>query len=459
MKTVDALVVGAGTAGQTAAYELRSQGLDVALADNSDRPGGVCALAGCQAKKYFYEATETVARAQHLMGKGIQTPSVGDWAAILNRKNAFTAKVPGNTVDGLREAGIDYHEGTVRFVDADTIVVGEKRLDSRYIVLATGAEPMRIPIDGSRHLFTSDQFLDLEELPRRIVFIGGGFISFEFAHFAARLGPPGRQITVLEAAARPLGAFDGEMVDLLAAASADEGIDIRCRQQIEALDRQEDGYSVRLADGSTIVADMVVHGAGRTPSIGSLALDRAGVTYGKRGIETDDRMRTSHPRVFAVGDCAATPQLARVADREALVAAANIVAEIKGGATETIDYQAVPAVLFSYPQLAMVGKTEDALVEAGIPFTKNAARHLRWPTYRRVGMEHAAYKILVDSHRKIVGAHFLSDNTTGLVNTVRQAMLNGQSVDDLYSQSIMTPYPSRESDIIYMLKPLVNRQQ
>jgi len=457
MKTYDVLVVGSGTAGQTAAHELCGHGLEVALADNSGRPGGICALAGCQAKKYFYEVTETVARAQHLIAKGIQASPVGDWAAILDQKNAFTDNIPDNAINGLMEAGIEYYEGAARFIDSDTIAVGDEPITPRYVVLAAGAAPMPLSFDGRHHLLTSDQFLDLRELPRRIVFIGGGFISFEFAHFAARLAPVDRQITILEVAPRPLGPFDSEMVDLLVAASADDGIDIRCNLQIDSIDRQGDSYTVHLADGSTIGADMVVHGAGRVPNIASLALRQAGVEHDRRGITTDAQMRTTHPRIFAVGDCAATPQLARVADHEALVAAVNILAEANGGNPQAIDYQAVPAILFSYPQLGMVGQTEDALKQAGTPYTKGAAKNLRWPTYRRIGMEHAAYKILVDPNQHILGAHFLSDNAAGLVNTVKQAMLNDQTVDDLYNQSIMTPYPSRESDITYMLKPLLKK--
>ena len=316
---------------------------------------------------------------------------------------------------------------------------------------------MPLPIDGSHHFLTSDQFLDLRELPPRIVFIGGGFISFEFAHFAARLAPKNRQIAILEAAPRPLGSFDRDMVDLLVAASADEGIDIRCNQRIGSVDRQANAYSIHLADGSTIGADMVVHGAGRTPNLEPLALNKAGVDHDKRGIQTDEQMRSTHSRIFAIGDCAATPQLARVADYEALVAATAILAELKGGSFRAMDYRAVPAILFTYPQLAMVGKTEEALVQSGTPFTKSAAQKLRWPTYKRIGMVHAAYKILVDSNQQILGAHFLSDNTAGLINTVKQAMLNSQTVDDLYYQSIMTPYPSRESDITYMLRPLLKK--
>lgn len=118
------------------------------------------------------------------------------------------------------------------------------------------------------------------------------------------------------------------------------------------------------------------------------------------------------------------------------------------------DYRAVPVVLFTYPQLAMIGKTEDALNRKGRKYHKSFAKNLNWPTYQRVGMQHAAYKILTDGKNQIVGAHFLSGNAAGLINTIRQAMLNNTPVDALYHQAIVSPYPSRESDLIYMLKPL-----
>ena len=168
-------------------------------------------------------------------------------------------------------------------------------------------------------------------------------------------------------------------------------------------------------------------------------------------------MRTSNPRIFAIGDCAATIQLARVADFEGHAAARNILAQLGKGDPTTVDYGAVPAVLFTHPQYGMVGKTEATLQKEHTSYRKSFAKNLRWPTYRRVGMAHAAYKIMVGDDGRFLGAHFLSDNAAGLVNTIRLAMMNDLSVETLYHQSIMSPYPTRESDLIYMLKPLLDR--
>ena len=168
-------------------------------------------------------------------------------------------------------------------------------------------------------------------------------------------------------------------------------------------------------------------------------------------------METTNPNVYAVGDCAATVQLARVADAEAQAAAANIVSIDQGAGQEVfMDYTAVPAVLFTYPQYAMVGATEQELQDAGVAYEKSEGSHLDWPTYRRVGMQSAAYKLLVDkTDGLILGAHILSDNATGLINAFTLAMHNRIPIRELYRQSVMTPYPSRESDMIYMLKPLL----
>jgi glutathione reductase (NADPH) len=453
MKSYDVIVIGSGTAGQTVAYELNKQGLSVAVAEKSDRPGGVCALSGCQAKKWFYEGAEIIAKSHHLKGKGIRSAPLANWSEFLSAKNAFTAAVPGNTIDGFDKAGIDFIAGTARFTAKDTITINDSRLTARFFVIATGAYPMPLPVQGAEHMITSWQFLDLPSLPARFVFIGGGFISFEFAHFVARLGDmPNRQTTILEASSRPLGPFDAEMVSLLAAASMADGIDIQSDVKVTGIQSEKNGFRV-ITDKTDYMADMVVHGAGRIPSIDDLNLDIAGVDYSKKGITVNSRMQTTNPKIYAVGDCAATIQLARVADHEAIAAAGDIAGN--NSDWKDMDYTAVPFVLFSYPQYAMVGKTEQSLVDEGVPFTKSFGKNLRWPTYRRVGMEHAAYKLLVDKDGYFLGAHILSDNATGLINTIRMAMLNRITADTLYRQHIMSPYPSRESDLIYMLKSIL----
>jgi len=452
MPEFDVVIVGSGTAGQTAAYDLNSAGLRVAVVESSGRPGGVCSLAGCQPKKWFYEAAETVARSLHLKDKGIIDAAAGSWPQVLREKNTFTSGVSRGTTDGFEEAGIAYIEGSARFSSPETLLVDNREVHSRFIILATGARPMPLNIKGSEHLLLSDRFLELSELPGRILFVGGGFISFEFAHFAARLGPKNSRPVILEAADHPLGPFDAEMVDLLVQACREINIDIITGAGIVAIEKKTTGFSVKTTSGASHETDLVVHGAGRIADIEALDLNVGGVAFNQRGIVVDERMMTANPRVYAAGDCVDSLQLARVADFEGHTAAANILAQFGKAEPSTINYDAVPAILFTFPQYAMVGKTEADLQKNGIAYEKRFAKNLTWPTYRRIGLTHAAYKILTSPEGRILGAHFLSDNASGLVNTLRLAMINNITVDQLYRQSIMSPYPTRESDLIYMLK-------
>ena len=455
MDAYDVVVVGSGTSGQTAAFKLKENGLKVAVVEKSDRPGGTCALAGCQPKKWFYETAEAIAKSRHLEGKGIVAAPEGNWAQVLEQKRQFTSRIPEGTIKNLQEAGIVLMPGTASFLDDKTLSVNGKRIQAKFFVVATGAKPMRLPIKGIEHVITSDDFLELSSLPPTIIFIGGGFISFEFAHFAARLGSTNQRSVILEASDRPLGVFDAEMVELLVVASKAEGIDVRNNVDIEAIEKHAKGFSVRTTDGGSFETDLVVHGAGRVPDLDTLGLNAAGIDYSEGGISVDENLRTSNRRIFAVGDCAATIQLARVADNEAHVAAANILAELDLGREATMDYRAVPAILFTYPQYGMVGQTEAALKQARKTYQKSFAKNLSWPTYKRVGLEHAAYKILIDENNQILGGHILSDHASGMINTIKQAMLNKTTVDELHRQAIVSPYPTRESDMTYMLKPLL----
>jgi glutathione reductase (NADPH) len=427
----------------------------VAVVDKSEHPGGVCAQSGCQPKKWFYEAAEAVARCRHLSGKGIAGTPRGSWPEVLHEKNGFTSAVPENTVKGFREAGIDYIAGAARFQDPDTLAVGGRSLQAPHFIIAAGAHPMPLPFPGAEHLATSDAWLEQASLPNRIVFVGGGFIAFEFAHFSARLGSETCRAVILEAGERPLGPFDAEMVELLVEASREAGVEVHTRVEITAVKKTGGELVVHAASGKSFAADQVVHSAGRVADVEGLGLDSAGIESGRSGIAVDEHMRTSNPKMFAVGDCAATIQLARVADFEGHAAARNVLADLGRARRAAVDYGAVPAVLFTYPQLAMVGKTEQALRQERVPYRKSAAQNLRWPTYRRVGLKHAAYKILAGEDGRFLGAHFLSDSASGMINTLRLAMINRLTVGQLYEQSIMGPYPTRESDLIYMLKPLL----
>jgi len=458
MPEYDVIIIGSGTAGQTAAYQLRGAGFKIGLVEHSAKPGGTCALWGCQAKKYFYEGAETVARSRHMENMGIKTPAQGDWGQLLDAKNRFTQKVPENTVTGLERKGIDFIRGHARFTGEKSLSVAGTNYTMTNAIVATGAAPASLPIPGMELALDNQGFLELEKLPRRILFVGGGFISFEFAHFAARLGPsPGSSCVILEAGPRPLGPFDEEMVSLLTEASARENITVHCQVEITGIEKRgSEELRVHTANNGVFDTDLVVHGAGRSPVIDDLDLEKADVTYSKKGISVDRFMTTSNPRIYAVGDCADTIQLARVADAEAGAAAQNIQKRRSGmEASATVAYSSVPALLFTYPQYGMVGETENKLEKNGIAYRKSQSMGLEWPTYKRVGLTSAAYKILVGDQGRILGAHILSDNASGMIQTFSLAMKNNISVQKLHEQCILSPYPSRDSDLIYMLRPFV----
>jgi glutathione reductase (NADPH) len=276
-------------------------------------------------------------------------------------KRAFTDPIPEATRKGLKGSGIDFIAGTAEFKDATTLVVDGAPVQGKYIVLATGAHPMPLPFRGGRapdhqqRLSGTRPPATPHRLYRRRVHL------LRVCPFCR---PPGTGRTGGDpgsALPRPLGPFDADMVEQLMTASRDEGIEIHTGVAITGVEKNGSGFVVRTGSGETFEADLVVHGAGRAPTIEGLNLEAGQVDYGRRGITVDNTMRTSNPKVFAVGDCAATIQLARVADYEAYVAVKNILAEEEGGSGARWIYRAVPSILFTYPEYAMVGATEDAL--------------------------------------------------------------------------------------------------
>jgi thioredoxin reductase len=212
----DLIVIGTGAAGSTVAHKCRSAGWKVAIVD-SRLYGGTCALRGCDPKKVLVGAAEVVDWNQRMQGHGLPSGSVQiDWPALMRFKNTFTDPVPDRREEGFRQAGIATFHGRARFLDQSRLQVGDEILSARHFVLAAGSKPLTLDIPGEEHFTTSAQFLDLAQLPQRILFVGGGYISFEFAHVAARAGS---RVQILQRSARPLKRFDPDLVNLLVQAT------------------------------------------------------------------------------------------------------------------------------------------------------------------------------------------------------------------------------------------------
>src|SRR5712692_6793119 len=244
--TVDVIVLGTGTAAQTVAYTCREAGWSVAVVDS--RPfGGTCALRGCDPKKVLVGVSELVDWSHRMQGKGVSAPGLSlNWPDLIRFKRTFTDPVPEQNEQSFEQAGITTRHGRAHFVDRASIQVGEDTLVGRHMVIATGARHAPLGIPGEEHLTTSTQFLELDELPRRIVFVGGGYIAFEFAHIAARAGA---QVQVLHRGSRPLKQFDPDLVSMLVQATGELGVEVRVNAQVAAIERRGDALQVHARAG------------------------------------------------------------------------------------------------------------------------------------------------------------------------------------------------------------------
>jgi glutathione reductase (NADPH) len=448
-RKVDVIAIGTGSAASAVASRCREAGWQVAIVDS--RPfGGTCALRGCDPKKVLVGAAEAIDWTRRMKGKGIQAAKLRiDWPELMRFKRSFTEPVPKRREDGLARAGIAAFHGRARFAGPTTVQVGEDTLEGRYVVIATGEVPADLKIPGAEHVTTSDQFLELNELPRRILFIGGGYIGFEFAHVAVRAGS---QVTILHRGPRPLGLFDPSLVDQLVDQTRELGIDVHLGTEAIGIEKSSAQMNVRaLASGetSTFQTEMVVHAAGRAPEIKDLNLDAAGIEWEERGVRVNEFLQSvSIPAVYAAGDAAASggPPLAPVASYEGLIVAANL---LKGNHLRP-NYLGIPSVVFTIPQLAAVGLSESEAREKNLKFTVKEETTSTWYSSRRVAETHSGYKVLVEEDTdRILGAHILGSEAGEVINLFALAIRSGMRSTDL--KHMLFAYPTSGSNITRML--------
>lgn len=448
-KSFDLIVIGTGSAGSGVAYRCRRAGWSVAIVDS--RPfGGTCALRGCDPKKVLVGVAEAVDRGQRLAGKGLQPSGLAlDWRALIRFKRSVIEHVPADRERGFAQAGIEPFHGRARFVGPTTVQVDGVELHGRRVHVAAGAKPVDLGIPGAEHLVTSEQFLELDELPRRVLFVGGGYISFEFAHVAARAGA---RATILHRGPRPLERFDPDLVDQLVSRTRELGVDVQLGTEVTAIEPAGGGFVVRASQQGrprSFEADLVVHGAGRVPEIDDLGLEAAGVEWdARRGVRVNEYLQSvSNPAVYAAGDAAASgPPLTPVAAYEARIVAGNL---LEGNHLKA-DYSIVPSVVFTIPPLASVGLHEREARERGLRVRVNRAETSGWYSSRRVGETCSGYKVLVDEETgRILGAHLVGPQAEETINLFALAMRAGLTGADL--RSLLFAYPTHASDIAYMV--------
>ena len=446
---VDVIVLGTGSAAQNVAYTCRASGWSLAVVDS--RPfGGTCALRGCDPKKVLVGVDELVDWSRRMQGKGVSAPGLSlNWQDLIRFKRIFTDPVPESTEHSFAEAGITMRHGRAHFVDRTAVQVGDDTLFGRHVVIATGARHAPLGIPGEELLTTSTQFMELEELPSRLVFVGGGYIAFEFAHIAARAGA---RVQILHRGARPLEKFDPDLVAQLVQATRDLGIEVHLNTDVTAIERHDNHLLVHARTGrqeQAVEADLVLHAAGRVPEIDDLDLDEAGVEREKKGVSVNAYLQSvSNPAVYAAGDAVASGwfPLTPVAGMQGDIVAKNLLE----GNRHTPNYAGIPSVVFTTPPLARVGLDEAAAHTQGLRFRTHREDTSGWYSSRRVALPHTGSKVLIEEDTdRLLGAHLLGLHAEEVINLFGLAIRAGLRASDL--KTMIYAYPTSASDIGYML--------
>lgn len=447
-KVYDLIAIGTGTAAAVAASRCREAGWLVAVIDHLPF-GGTCALRGCDPKKVLVGVAEAVDDARRLQGKGVVIDQLAiSWAELMAHKRTFTEPVPEMMERHFKEHGIDVYHGRARFTGHHSVSVGEEILEGRFILIASGAVPVRLGIEGEEHLLTSTEFLELESLPKRVVLVGGGYIAAEFSHIAVRAGA---QVTVLQRGPRLLPAFDATLVGWLTEKSREIGIDVQLNTQVQGVRKSSGGLSIRAFRDDTLItieADLVVHAAGRVPELDPLDLGSGGVEAEKGRLKLNDYLQSvSNPAVYAAGDAASQgPPLTPVAAHDAKVVAANMI----HGNSERPNYLGVPSAAFTIPPIATVGLSEQQAQERKLKFRVSVAKASDWYTARRVAEPTYGYKVLIEEDTEhILGASLVGPHADEVINVFGFAIRNGLGAAAL--KDAIFAYPTGASDIGYML--------
>ena len=422
----DLIVLGSGSGARDGANKARDEyDADVALVE-STRWGGSCPNVACKPTKAYLVAAELAHDVNSLAAKlGIDTGRARvDLARVRGRKDSLIVS-PETWMQRLadkREASFD---GVGTFVDAHTISVNGDRLSAERILIATGSRTAVPSIPGLDEVGWIDHVtaLQLTELPESLLVLGGGPVGLEFAQIFSRFGS---RVTVVQHAERISPRSDATATDELTAALEDEGIEIRTGATVSAVRRDGGEIAATIGDEELRTAKILL-AAGRLPNVEQLALERAGIEHTPRGIAVDERLRTSAEGVWAVGDVTGAYGFTPIAQYEARVA----VADMFGGVGARAEYDFLPTVIFTDPELAAVGVTEEEARASGVGYETavHPIRYVQRASY--TDTKRGLYKLIWHREtRRVLGLHVVSRNAGDVVQGFAVAMKLGATVDD-----------------------------
>lgn len=347
----DLFTIGAGSGGVAASRRAASYGARVGIAENW-RVGGTCVLRGCVPKKLLVYGTHFAHEMEDARGFGWDVSGALDWGKLVAAKNAETKRLEGIYQTMLDNAKVETFLGAAKLVDAHTVVIGDKRITAKYILIATGGRPERPAIPGIAHSITSNEALDLTSLPRRVTIVGGGYIAVEFAGIFRAAGS---EVTLVVRGPKILRGFDEDVRDHLTSELVRQGIEIRANSKVAHIDKI--GWILRAAleDGSSLDTEQIMYATGRVPNADGLGLEEIGVVRDKAGaVAVDEWQQTSVPGIYAVGDVTNRINLTPVA-----IAEGRGLAETLFNANPTtVDHNDIASAVFSQPPVGTVGLSQ-----------------------------------------------------------------------------------------------------
>ncbi|MEQ8655644.1 MAG: dihydrolipoyl dehydrogenase [Kiloniellales bacterium] len=433
-ESFDLIVIGAGPGGYVCAIRAAQLGLKVACAEERETLGGTCLNVGCIPSKALLQASEKYEEAMHsLSGFGIKVEGVSlDLDEMLDHKD----KVVDANVKGVeflfKKNKVTWLKGAAKIAAPGKVDVGGKTYETKSIVIATGSDSIDLPgieVDEER-IVSSTGALDIEEVPETMVVIGGGYIGLELGSVWQRLGS---KVTVVEFLDRLVPAMDQEISKHFQRTLKKQGMTFKFKTKVTGATAGDSGVKLTLepadgGDATEMETAVLLVAVGRKPRTEGLGLDAVGVELDSRGrIATDDHWRTSVEGIYAVGDVIAGPMLAHKAEEEGVA-----VAEMLAGGVGHVNYDTVPGIVYTWPEVATVGKTEEELKAAGVdykvgkfPFTANGRA-------RAMNATDGFVKILADAKTdRILGCHILGPEAGTLIHEVVVAMEFGGSSEDL----------------------------
>ncbi|MDT2705981.1 dihydrolipoyl dehydrogenase family protein [Enterococcus dispar] len=461
MEHFDVAILGAGPACLSLAYDLKAAGKSVAVVEEN-LFGGTCPNAGCDPKKILFSAEQARSQVAQLVGKGFAKNSVPQvvWSDLMAYKKTYTDPVSKEQIAGFDASGIKHFHGHGQLISANEIAVTvqqENVLDNdtqsmvekkqcftaEQIVLATGQRARLLDIPGQEYFLTSTDFLALEKLPAKMIFLGAGYISFELAAIANACGA---EVTILHHNDTPLRGFDQDLAQHLVQELTKSGVTFVFNENIQSVTKNDGELLTVTTDKASYETNSVVCATGRIANVENLGLEELGIEASGRGITVDDHLKTSQKNIYAMGDCIAKkePKMTPVASFEGRYLKQLLLGET----TEKIKYPQVPTSVFTLPTLAQVGVSSSEAKKDPASYKVEWFDMSQWYNYFRTNDPVAFAKIIYNKDSgEIVGAATLNQKADEWINIMTLVINLGVKKEQL--QNLIMAYPSVGSDLQY----------